>query len=113
AQRAALRDTALRADDLAKVFQFKRHAFVQFDDFVEGVGDASVESRELLRQAHGEHAASKGFQCGEQLPLIENIGSMAVFARRSFWRDGVLPGMLDTATVTVPHRRSPDSLRRN
>jgi hypothetical protein len=56
AQRGALRDLALLADDAAEAVQFPRHALVQLDHVVKGVGNLAGDAGPSHRQASGEIA---------------------------------------------------------
>jgi hypothetical protein len=51
-----LGDLPFLADDAAQALQFERHAFVQLDDLIEGVGHLARHARPLHRQADGEIA---------------------------------------------------------
>ena len=51
AERGALVDLALLADDPAQAVQLLRHALVQLDDIVEGVGHFAGSAGPIQRQA--------------------------------------------------------------
>ncbi len=67
ADRSALRQAAVFADDAADARQFLGHALVHRDDVVEGVGELALDTREVAWQAVREVASAQREQAGQQL----------------------------------------------
>ncbi|HEV7159367.1 MAG TPA: hypothetical protein VGN38_13500 [Caulobacteraceae bacterium] len=64
-------DLALASDHLAEALELLGHPVVEFDHFIEGLGDLAIGPGQPARQAHREIAAAEGAQGGQQRLIIE------------------------------------------
>src|SRR5690606_35977095 len=73
AHMAALADAAVLADHPAKALEFARQLVVQFDDFVESIGNFGIEPVIAVLQADRKIAFSEGSEGGENLTTVKLI----------------------------------------
>ena len=70
-------ELALRADHGAQALELARHALVELDDLVEGVGDPAVEAVEVIGQADREVTAPESLERRQQFLLVERLCPVA------------------------------------